>query len=214
MAPAVRFPGKNLKRMECAANEVGLAPLCLNYSVLVNRSIRVYPGLNLPWLILQPATHTHVLNSGQEFENCQPSILSSPAPDGRIRLCILVMGRGLISFKICSTWTQMTVNGSCGTLHAVCHTIGMACSPAVNARCRSFYNELIKLPEGCINREPPILFPDKTFNKPQAGKKQAMFYFYNIHLNCSHLVKASGFNKNTTQLELQFTKVTYKKYVG
>lgn len=42
----------------------------------------------------------------------------------------------------------MTVNGSCGILHTVCCAIGMACSPAVNARCLRFYNELIKLPEG------------------------------------------------------------------
>lgn len=92
MAPAVQLPGKNSKRMECAANKVGLAPLCLNYSVLVNRSIPVYVGLNLPWLILHPGAQTRVLNSGQDFGNCQPSILNSPTPEGKICHHILVMG--------------------------------------------------------------------------------------------------------------------------
>ncbi|TNN76341.1 hypothetical protein EYF80_013420 [Liparis tanakae] len=32
MAPAVRFPGKNSKRMECAANKVGLAPLWVSHA--------------------------------------------------------------------------------------------------------------------------------------------------------------------------------------
>lgn len=79
--------------MECAANKAGFAPLRLNYSVLVNRSNRVYAGLNFPWLILQPAAHAHILNSGQDFGNCQPSILNSP--NGKIRLHVLVMGAQL-----------------------------------------------------------------------------------------------------------------------
>lgn len=92
MAQSVPLPGSNSKRMECAANKAGLAPLRLNYSVLVNHSNRIYGGLDLPWLILQPSAHTHVLNSGQDFGNCQPSILNSPTPNGKICLHIPVVG--------------------------------------------------------------------------------------------------------------------------
>lgn len=86
----------------------------------------------------------------------------------------------------------MTVNGSCGTLHTVCRAIGMACSPAVNARCLSFYNGLIKLPEGSNRRKPLILFLTKHLRSYASGwlKTQPILNFNNMHLNCSHLAKA------------------------
>ena len=117
-----------------------------------------------------PAAHTRALNSGQDFGNCQPSIINSSAPTGK-KMClhILVMGCSLISFKICSTWTQMTVNDSCGTLHTVWCAIVMACSPAVNARCLHFYNELIKLPKGSRLKKTSYFIPDNTFYKPASG---------------------------------------------
>lgn len=92
MAPAVRFSGKNSKRMECAANKAGLAPppselLCLGqsfYACLRRTQFAVIDSA--------PLAHTRDLNSGQDFRNCQPSILNSPTPQGKICLHILVMG--------------------------------------------------------------------------------------------------------------------------
>lgn len=184
MAPAVRFPGKNSKRMECAANKVGLAPLCLNYSVSVNHSIPVYAGLNLPWLILHPLHTPASWIQDKTLEIVSHRFSIHPLPMAKFVFTFSSWGSSLISFKICSTWTQMTVNGSCGTLHTVCRAIGMACSPAVNARCLSFYNGLIKLPEGSNWRKPLILFPTKHLRSYASGrlKHDPFFNFYNIHL--------------------------------
>lgn len=55
----------------------------------------VYPCLHRTQFAVidsAPAAHTRILNAGQDFGNSQPSILNSPAPDGKICLCILVMG--------------------------------------------------------------------------------------------------------------------------
>lgn len=74
--------------------------------------------------------------------------LIRPLPKAKFVFAFSSWGCGLISFKICSTWTQMTVNDSCGTLHTACRAFGMARGPAVNARCLRFCNPLIELPEG------------------------------------------------------------------
>lgn len=117
MAPSVQFPGKNSRRMECAANTVGLAPLCLNHSVLVSGSIPVYVGLNLPRLIQHRAAHTHIhrlLIQDETLETVGHRFSIRPLPKAKYVLTFSPWGCGLISFKICSTWTQMTVNGSSG----------------------------------------------------------------------------------------------------
>jgi len=108
MAPAARLPGKNSKRMECAANKVGLARLW--FSVLVNHSVPVYAALNLPPLILHPVhKHTHTHNSGQDFWKLvshRLSISPFPHPPLPIAKCVFTFspwGCSLISFKICST---------------------------------------------------------------------------------------------------------------
>lgn len=145
MAPAVRFPGKNSKRMECATSKgsAGSPPsewLWVTLSFWSTALYLFYVGLRI-FAVMDPKfvhAHPDVLNS-LTLRACQPSILHSPTPKGKI--CLFTFpsrGCGLISSKICSTWTQMTVNGSCGTLHTVCRAVGMACSPAVNARCLPF----------------------------------------------------------------------------
>lgn len=96
MAPAVRFPGKNSKRMECAANKVGLAPLCLNYSVSVNHSIPVYVGLNLAVIDSAPGAHTpapRIQDKSLEIVSHRFSI--RPLPEAKFVFRILVMGAQL-----------------------------------------------------------------------------------------------------------------------
>lgn len=96
--------------------------------------------------------------------------LIRPLPKAKFVFAFSSWGCGLISFKICSTWTQMTVNDSCGTLHTVCRAFGMARGPAVNARCLPFCKPLIKLPEGSNWRKPLVFSPDKTLKNPHSRR--------------------------------------------
>lgn len=119
MAPAVCFSGKSSERMACAANNVAPHPQAPSVGVTAFRSITpscFFNRLNLPRLIVhQPRTPTSRIQEsvGHRFSSRQ-------LPMAKFVFTFSSWGCSLISFKICSTWTQMTVNGSCGTLHAVC----------------------------------------------------------------------------------------------
>lgn len=89
MAPAGRFPGKNSKRMECAANKVGLAPPSLSELLCFGQSL--HPCLRSTQFAVidsAPAAHARDLNSGQDFWklsaiDSQFSLSFSLSPDGK-----------------------------------------------------------------------------------------------------------------------------------
>lgn len=116
MAPAVRFPGKNSKRMECAANKVGWAPLCLNYSVLVNHSFPVYAALNRRDWVLHTRAHPCLESRTRLWKLSAIDCQFSLSPDGKMCVHFFFTGLQLNSFLRIAPqhkWQLMVLVGLC-----------------------------------------------------------------------------------------------------
>lgn len=79
---------------EWSVRPVRLAPfpfVWITQSWSISPHLFKYDSICLDWFF-NPGARTRVLNSGRDFGNCQPSILNSPTPEGKICRCVLVVG--------------------------------------------------------------------------------------------------------------------------